>query len=721
MAKKIKQPSKIAKLTAEFKSSSQSQDDINASVEQRIRDLEEIGLSLATAMKGITSHLISTNVGNVPNLATKFKNENNIEENQSSILQKMYNFMVSSAEKREKRNQLFKAKKREERKQKLIRMKKSFKMAVRQKITPTTGGVLKTMGFGLIGASVAGLAWIFQDEIKNYANSIKDSVLGFKTFIIEKFKIISGFLRYLKDVFQPIINFIGQKAETFAQSTMKIDTSQGVYEGVKKWVTDFVFDFVGKVTDKITGWLYDIGKSISQWLVKPLSMEDYGKLMATIATRLIAGPWAAGGVALTGPISSGVTGIKTYFNKAEYGEDFVNKVREIVDLNPDYRKLDNQSKQDIINNIIEQIQTGQAPTDLLGITKVGKKEVFGQSAGMVMSDVYPERKKKQEDLYRSLVQGKYDAKKSKMAVYGYQYIGSDNPDMPTAGYFINGSGDRVSMQEVDKKLIQLSLRQDVGQLIKEQTDKFTDNTIKPIVQPVIDTIQNVSGEYKKLKDRLDEVNKTYKIGETISETATKSVETAQETVRDVGDAYKEETDNVTSPTDALIAGFSLGERGIEKTIQTTASLASKGMENLKPTLEKLSNIDYQQEAIKSYSALQNVWGKVSETAQTLSNPEKFGEFIDKLQGGEQTPNQISALVPANTPTIQPDPNENLLLNELMSQVNNAIVNNNSIINNRSSSEDVYSESPRIRDNNTSIQRSSLQNTSPWDIPFSFAR
>lgn len=56
MAKKIKQPSKIAKLTAEFKSSSQSQDDINASVEQRIRDLEEIGLSLATAMKGITSH-----------------------------------------------------------------------------------------------------------------------------------------------------------------------------------------------------------------------------------------------------------------------------------------------------------------------------------------------------------------------------------------------------------------------------------------------------------------------------------------------------------------------------------------------------------------------------------------------------------------------------------------------------------------------------------------
>ena len=84
-------------------------------------------------------------------------------------------------------------------------------------------------------------------------------------------------------------------------------------------------------------------------------------------------------------------------------------------------------------------------------------------------------------------------------------------------------------------------------------------------------------------------------------------------------------------------------------------------------------------------------------------------------------NQISALVPANTPTIQPDPNENLLLNELMSQVNNAIVNNNSIINNRSSSEDVYSESPRIRDNNTSIQRSSLQNTSPWDIPFSFAR
>jgi uncharacterized protein YukE len=715
---KIKQPSKISKLTAEVRLKNESQETINASVNQRIRDLEEIAADIVTAMKGITSHLVALDTSGVGPVGgtNKLKKDETKEEDQGNILQKLYNFMVTSAEKREKKKQLLKAKKKQERTQKIMRMKKAFKSNIRNKLTPTTGGIFKTMGLGFMGAAIGGLVWVFQDELKKYALSVKNSVLDFKGFLVDKFKIISGFFNFLKDKLQPITSWINRKAEGFAQSFMNVDTSQGVYEGIKKWVVDFVSDFIGKSTDAITGWLYDIGKGISEWLTKPLSWENYGKLMSTIATRMMAGPFAAAGVALAGPVSGGITSTKTYFNKAEYGEDFVNKVREIVDMNPDYKKMDEESKQDIVNNIIEQIQTGEPPKDLLGITKVGKKEVFGKSSGMVLGDVYKERKSKQDELYSSLVGQQKEIKKTRMAEYGYSYVGPTSPDMPDAGYFTGPSGDKVSMDDVNKKLIQLSLKKEILDRATSNISDINDKYLKPALQPLMQAYEDVGNEVKRVKNELNEADKRYGV----SETAIKSFDTAKETVTEARTAIREELADDTTFTDSAVSAFSLAETGLDKTFETTAKLANKGMEKIQPTLDRISKMDIQKEALDSYSTLQKTWSKVNETYQNLADPAKFEAFMDKLQGEEQTPNKLSATEPSK-PDIQADPNENLLVKQLMEQVNQTVVANQSVTNTKSTSEDVHYESPLSRNANPSIRKSMMNNTSPWDIPFSIAR
>lgn len=711
MAKRVKQPSKISKLTSEIRSQNQSQESINSSFNERINQLETLGLALIEMVRRVEVGKGS----NAAKLASggTLKKDLGEDKTETSILNKMYNFMVDSADKREKRRQLLNARKKEERKQKLIRMKKSFKMAVRKKITPTTGGLFKTMGLGLIGGVVGGLVWVFQDEIKKSAISIKNSVLNFSGFLVEKFKIISGFFNFLKDKLQPITNWINKKSEGFMKSALNIDTSKGVYEGIKKWVVDFVSDFIGRSTDAITGWLYDIGKGITQWLTKPLDWDNYGKLMATIATRMMAGPFAAIGVALAGPISEGITSTKTYFNKAEYGEGFVNKVRELVDMNPDYKKMDEESKQDIINNIIEQIQTGEAPKDFLGMTKVAKEEVFGKSKGMVLGDVYKERKSKQEELYSSLVGQQKEIKKTRMAEYGYSYVGPTSPDMPDAGYFTSPSGDKVSMDDVNKKLLQLSLKKEILDRATSNISDISDNYLKPALQPLMQAYEDVGNELKRVKDELSEADKKYGV----SETATKSLET----VAGVGTAIRESYSDDTSPADYTASSLDLATGGLENVLNTTASLTSKGMEKLNPTLEKLSKMDFQEEAVKKYDMVQKAWGKVTETYDNLRDPAKFEAFMNKLQTSTASPNKLATQEPTR-PDIQPDPNDDFV-SRMMDQygINNPVSNFKSVINNNSTSETIHDEMPLVRNTNSSVRWSNYSNASPWDLNYSPAR
>ena len=62
----------------------------------------------------------------------------------------------------------------------------------------------------------------------------------------------------------------------------------------------------------------------------------------------------------------------------QYGEDALSKIREIIDLNPKYASLDEESKKSLVNNIIQEFETGQPPQDFLGAEKVSLKEIMGK-------------------------------------------------------------------------------------------------------------------------------------------------------------------------------------------------------------------------------------------------------------------------------------------------------------------------------------------------------
>ena len=808
--KKVKSPSKIASLTSELRLKNESQNDINKSFNERLNQLEDLGLALSNLTRGLVNRIDSVNTKTLlPEKDTKDQKE----ESESSVLQKMYNFMVSSAEKREKKRQLLQSRKKEARKQKLMRMKKSFKMSVRKKLTPTTSGFLKTMGLGLLGFSIGSLAWMFQDELKASAEKFKNSMIGFGNFLSGKFQSLKTIFNSVKSIIssvmqqlQPVINwFKGTDMFKMIQEGMDSITNQN--SGLIKQIDDKFEQF----KDWIVGSFQPLFEFAKQTADDPLSFfKNFKGAIGLLALNLM-GPTV--GAAIGSAVGGGLGGlfgggmgyiapkllagkeiyefagqnIDQIVNRTRFGKDYVDKTEKYIMGLPDKIIADKfgvLSKTGYADYLARGLKKLGLNVEKLGL---GVREFFGEEvkfsdeerkrlAHLIMSD--PELEKRFMDPtwsggVRDVEGYQQKVESGKRSNMGYSYVGSrkdryeterDAADVETYKQFKNERNKTYAdtMRDIlqsgypDKKFMVAydandgwGITDEKGNTISQDDIRYSLMSIKgqgisaikkwwetdPTLNKFRQSAKTIKEDVENIRQQLKTISSPYM--EDAKDIVSDAYASGKQTYSEIENAVQLERADDETVRDSVISGMNLSVKALEKTFNTTATLAGKASEKLKPTLERINQVDFQQEALDSYQVMQKVWEKVSGASQMFSDPSKI---IEQLKSGvqttdtkktedaqstvpdQQTPNKI-ATEQINKPEIKPDPNEHALLKHIMEQsgVNMASSSTNILTNNGSTFEDTHFESPLSRNLNKSIRRSMLNNTSPLDLPFSMSR
>lgn len=321
MAKK-RQPS-ISSLALSLQEQNKVSSSRVDNVEKDVRNLENTVLVIMEVMKrkGIFDLPKEKTITGVKSYAQEVST--NIESTAAKdILLKIYGFMTKNAEKekREKDTQKgLKKEKQDERKRKYEKLEKKIEKKGKG-FFGTVGSVLKWSFLGAIGAGIAGLVWLFKEEISDFGKKLLTGLGELGKSIVDAYESVVSFMKDMKDMImnnsfvKNIIKWFDDiDFESITSSMINyIDKSiKSVYDSFSKWI--------GNVSETVAG-------AIKEYANNPLAW--FGALLGAFG-----GP--------IGALTSGsLLGTKTYaygaesYNKSIYGEQFYNKAEELINRIP---------------------------------------------------------------------------------------------------------------------------------------------------------------------------------------------------------------------------------------------------------------------------------------------------------------------------------------------------------------------------------------------------
>lgn len=630
--------SKFGKVLRDIRQSNEQSGVAVSGLQKDVNELENTVLLILEKLRRLEKSSISKKRGgqlastktNVDTTVTPANDSGLEDETSKGILVKMYNFMVRNAERNKSKEENDRRKKRTLEKKKEVNYRKELiKAGLDPKFFKKQKGLLGKIGTGLkwgifasIGIGLAGLVWIFQDEVTMVGKAIGQSIEELKTFLTKSFQTIASIYNRIMDVFKPLTDIIQRQALSVADS-FNIDTSKGLLDGIEKFFTERISALINGVVDSITNWAYELGQSILVWAKTPWSPEAYKTAMATIAARMIAGPWGSMAFAGMRTATGIIDTVTSYANEKEYGPEYIAKVQELVATNP-YQLRD-------VKTAISDIESGDTDHFRIGIDKM-------------------ENLQAQKRIMKELSQLKESYRDKKLEQYGYHYVGPLNEDTPHIGYYKDGNGNIVTKEEVTKKLFQLGVREDVVEkLLKpyliDPSKKYYEENIKPTAAKAEET-------YKQAKTAFGDISRDAgELGRKMSEPVTQGVT-----------AVRQEFSGVSTPAGALNATAGV--------VTKATDVANKGVQHL---ATKDLSLPVEQ-MFKSYNDMVGALGQIGDTASQYNTWDKMSSFFSKLNPEDRMDN------------VAQDPHEDIANQEaLWNQAKDKIAPVSKVYNNRGSS------------------------------------
>lgn len=706
--------SKIAKVTEELRTQNEAISDL----QKNVSEIETISLLILEKLRRIEKNpVVKTKNGKIipaktmksPLDSLQPANDpiNSIgEKSADSILLKIYNFMVRNSEKEKDQRNLDRSLEKEKRQEK---KKKYEKVAKDSGIDPKTlkkrgflskvGSVLKGGVLVAMGTALAGLVYLFKDEILEFGKKILKGIVDVGDIITSVTDFIKkSFEQFMKFV-EPVVKWFNESP--FIQSLMEKGKSikEGITEtgsGVINWVTEqfksftkglseWVRDLIPQILSTVGKGLISLANTASNW-----AKENPGSVAGVIA-GFFGPPWMKAVSAAFG-IGKAVTAASGFAKDIRFGEEYQKSVENIIHMHPQYKgkEISSTMLQDamddpkLLKNIIEDKSVKE--------TKEQYADRVGKSMGIVKKLPGMQR-----EHLTNLMQG--------------------------SDYSIDEESDKKALDMEKDPFEKLKMQPDIKGKDKQHIDlknreQFYDvmlplyvekKVADPIKQSIVELGNEVSNnletslnnKFEQLvdenKDRINSVeNAVGRAKETVSQTATRVGDSATQMASNVTSAVKQNYADAKTPGDYIAATATPAINAAE----------SLGKGTLMPGLEslatKVENVDYVGLAKQSY-------GMVNQGLNTAL------EFGKKIQDASESGDLMKMLSPeaAKTNEIKQDPNEDPFnLNAIYqqrkdaaSQTVNKVLNNNST----TSSSENYSSIP-VRNLYGPFRNSNILNT-----------
>ena len=548
-------------------------------VEKDVRSIENTVLVIMEVMKrkGLLSVKNEKTVTGVKSYAQEAGT--NIESTAAKdILLKIYGFMTKNAEKEKKERDTQKGLRKErydERKRKYEKLEKKLDKKKGGGFFGTVGSVLKWGFLGAIGAGLAGLVWMFKDEIMSFSKNMVDKLgdLGnsIKSVVETMSSIFTKIWSFLSE--NPISKMIGEKMKGFT------DSGTSMFDGIIK--------MIGTAYDSITQWITDAFKPMADWLANPsLSFEQFLNVMKVTAGILSGGVLRKTALGAR-EIESAVDKGEQFRLKQMYGEDYYNKTRAVLDRYSDEeleKRFDQQFGGRFKNFFVGKLDRDEL---LNAIVREHRESDLWKDIGLYNNERSIERRKE----VHSMIMERDKTFMDEMQVMIDELL----PDDHLKIQYHSGSAGKEGGFEI--------VRPD-GSLFLNM-DKLSD--VMELMR-----IKGKSATLNKLKETLEDVknqitsSETYKFG--------------KETYESVKSEYEQTT---TSLKQSVTAALQHPQISISSATRTVAGVIDKGM-------DKASRIDYFGEMSEAYSKIQENMDKMSDHLNKGETKTKFEQMLDKF-------------------------------------------------------------------------------------------
>ena len=680
--------SKFSKVLKDIRSSNEQTDTGISELRRDVNDLENTVLLIMEKIRRIEKYpVVQTKKGKL--IPTKldvdtsdipandpFVSSDINNETSKNILLKMYNFMVRNSEnQKNKEDKERKDRQSREKKREVDYRKELIKAGLDPKLLKKKKGLLGKMANGIkfgsflaIGAGIAGLVWLFKDEIVNSSKLIGDSIKEFGTFISQKFQKIV-------DIIQPILKFITDNPlfkmvqEKFDNITGQIKNSGG---SILDTVISEVKNMITSVYESITGWLMNIFDPVTKFLSDPsMSWDQFKTVLKSVAFAI------AGGPKRFASIETAVDNAESVRLKTVYGDEYYNKTKDIVDMfsdDEDLKKLFNQ-------------EFGGRYRDFF-VGKLDRRELTNAIV--------------RDHLEQNLLKSVRDD--------STEYYGKDDPKQKRRLDVLKQLNERDNKFLQDLQAIADEMFPDKGYKAdrydsrNEKTGEVTSGFA--IVRPDGTPVLNLDSDYMEMlrhkgKLALKSYVKTELMKSVEYIKGTELYKVGEQTVEQGKDLYtksKEEGEKLLGKVENTMGSVAaeVGEpySGVstpEQAMVATGNLVSKATdavtENVvKPLTEKTSKFtadDLFSVANKSYDVMQKGIGEVIGVAGKFGNWDEASKFI----GGFTGPQKVEEnLTPEQRRTeVSQDPNEDPFhLQTMFDQSKERIAPVNKIVNNKGS-------------------------------------
>jgi hypothetical protein len=680
--------SKFSKVLKDIRSSNEQTDTGISELRRDVNDLENTVLLIMEKIRRIEKYpVVQTKKGKL--IPTKldvdtsdipandpFVSSDINNETSKNILLKMYNFMVRNSEnQKNKEDKERKDRQSREKKREVDYRKELIKAGLDPKLLKKKKGLLGKMATGIkfgsflaIGAGIAGLVWLFKDEIVNSSKLIGDSIKEFGTFISQKFQKIV-------DIIQPILKFITDNPlfkmvqEKFDNITGQIKNSGG---SILDTVISEVKNMITSVYESITGWLMNIFDPVTKFLSDPsMSWDQFKTVLKSVAFAI------AGGPKRFASIETAVDNAESVRLKTVYGDEYYNKTKDIVDMfsdDEDLKKLFNQ-------------EFGGRYRDFF-VGKLDRRELTNAIV--------------RDHLEQNLLKSVRDD--------STEYYGKDDPKQKRRLDVLKQLNERDNKFLQDLQAIADEMFPDKGYKAdrydsrNEKTGEVTSGFA--IVRPDGTPVLNLDSDYMEMlrhkgKLALKSYVKTELMKSVEYIKGTELYKVGEQTVEQGKDLYtksKEEGEKLLGKVENTMGSVAaeVGEpySGVstpEQAMVATGNLVSKATdavtENVvKPLTEKTSKFtadDLFSVANKSYDVMQKGIGEVIGVAGKFGNWDEASKFI----GGFTGPQKVEEnLTPEQRRTeVSQDPNEDPFhLQTMFDQSKERIAPVNKIVNNKGS-------------------------------------
>ena len=691
--------SKFSKVLKDIRSSNEQTDAGISELRRDVNDLENTVLLIMEKIKRIEKYpVVQTKKGKL--IPTKldvdtsdipandpFVGSDINNETSKSILLKMYNFMIRNSEnQKNKEDKERKDRQSREKKKEVDYRKELIKAGLDPKLLKKKKGLLGKMGTGIkfasflaIGAGIAGLVWLFKDEIVNASKIIGDSIKEFGTFISQKFhKII--------DIIQPILKFITDNPlfkmvqEKFDKITGQIQSSGGsildtVISEVQNMITG-VYESITGVYESITGWLREIFNPVAKFFSDPkMSWDQIKTVLKSVAFAMVGGPMKKLAISARS-IETAVDNAESIRLKTIYGEEYYNKTKDIVDKfsDEDLEKLFKQEfggryKDFFVGKLDRRELTNAIVRDHLEQNLLSS--VRDDSTGYYGKD--DPKQKRRLDVLKQLNERDNKFLQDLQAIAdemfpdeGYKADRYDSRDEKTgevkSGFAIVRP-DGTSVMNLDSDYLQI-LRHKGKLALKSYVKK-----------ELLKSVEYIKGTelYKVGEQTVEQGKDLYTKSK---EEGGKLLEKVENTMGSVATAVSEPFAGVSSPEEAMVATGNLVSKASDAVTENV----------VKPLAEKTSKFtadDLFSVVNKSYDVMQKGIGEVIGVANKFSNWDEASKFI----GGFTVPQKVEENLTSEQrrTEVGQDPNEDPFhLQTMFDQSKEKIAPINKIVNNKGS-------------------------------------